>query len=172
MFSTSVSNLGTLETQYHGPYELLGLPDLYGHPKKEELFSPEVISTAEAGLKGAMVFEDSLVTCRFQTATALELLCRAVNAATGWDMDYREAMAVGRRAVNLARLFNLRHGIGPELDRPSTRYGSTPVDGIAAGVGIMPHWDKMLQNYYRLMGWDEEGKPLPATLKALGLENK
>jgi aldehyde:ferredoxin oxidoreductase len=171
-FSTCVSNLGTLETQYHGPYKLLGLPDLYGSPKAEELFSPEVISTVEAKLKGAMVFEDSVVTCRFQTATALELLCQAVNAATGWDMDYQEAMVVGRRAVNLARLFNLRHGIAPELDRPSIRYGSTPVDGVAAGVGIMPHWDKMLQNYYCLMGWDERGRPLLETLRALGLERK
>jgi len=120
-FSTCVSNLGTLETQYHGPYKLLGLPDLYSAPKAEELFNPEVISTVEAKLKGAMVFEDSLVTCRFQTATALELLCQAVNAATGWDMDYQEAMVVGRRAVNLARLFNLRYGIAPELGRPSVR---------------------------------------------------
>ena len=118
-----------------------------------------------------MIFEDSLVTCRFQTATALELLCRAVNAATGWNMDFREAMAVGRRAVNLARAFNLRAGIGAELDAPSPRYGSTPHDGIAAGRGIESHWAKMLADYYRRMGWDEKtGKPLPATLTGLGLD--
>jgi aldehyde:ferredoxin oxidoreductase len=35
----------------------------------------------------------------------------------------------------------------------------------------MPHWDKMLQNYYRLMGWDANGKPLPETLASLGLED-
>ena len=41
-----------------------------------------------------------------------------------------------------------------------------------AGKGIMPHWDSMLKNYYRLMGWDENtGKPLPETLKSLGLES-
>lgn len=172
LFSTCVSNLGTLETQFHGPYKLLGLPDLFHAPSAEQLFSPDVISTTEAKLKGAMVFEDSVVTCRFQTATALELLCQAVNAATGWNMDYQEAMRVGRRAVNLARLFNLRHGIGAELDRPSIRYGSTPTDGVAAGVGVMPHWDNMLQDYYRLMGWDDKGRPLPETLKTLGLEKK
>ena len=117
-----------------------------------------------------MVFEDSLVTCRFRP-DALDLLSQAVNAATGWDMDFQEAMTVGRRAVNRARVFNLRHGIGPELDRPSARYGSTPSDGVAAGRGIGPHWDLMLSNYYGLMGWSEQGVPLPETLRGLGLDD-
>ena len=60
-------------------------------------------------------------TCRCNTSTALDLMCEAVNAATGWDLDVKEAMAVGRRAVNLARAFNLRHGIGAELDAPSSK---------------------------------------------------
>jgi aldehyde:ferredoxin oxidoreductase len=65
----------------------------------------------------------------------------------------------------------LRHGIGPELDAPSTRYGSTPIDGQLAGQGIMPHWNKMISNYYNLMGWDEQtSRPLPETLKQLGLD--
>jgi aldehyde:ferredoxin oxidoreductase len=165
MFDTCVSNTGTLETHSKPPYKLLGLPEVY------DTFDPEVISTVEAKIKGAMIFEDSVVTCRYQTATALGFLCQAINAATGWDMDFQEAMVVGRRAVNLARVLNLRRGIGTELDAPSARYGSTPQDGISAGRGIMPHWDKMLRNYYKLMGWDEKtGKPLPQTLSSLGLD--
>jgi aldehyde:ferredoxin oxidoreductase len=164
MFDTCVSNTGTLETHSKAPYKLLGLPETF------DAFDPEAVSTVEAKIKGAMMFEDSLITCRYQTATALDLLSKAVNAATGWNMDFQEAMVVGRRAVNLARMFNLRNGIGAELDRPSMRYGSTPLDGVAAGRPIMPNWDKMLQNYYNLMGWDENGSPLPETLKSLGLE--
>ncbi|MFB0502019.1 MAG: aldehyde ferredoxin oxidoreductase C-terminal domain-containing protein, partial [Candidatus Bathyarchaeia archaeon] len=54
----------------------------------------------------------------------------------------------------------------------STRYGSTPVDGPTKGISIMPHWEKMLENYYNLMGWEvKTGKPLPETLKRLGLEH-
>jgi len=69
------------------------------------------------------------------------------------------------------RAFNIRVGIGKEHDRPSTRYGSTHIDGPWEGIGIMPYWEKMLENYYRLMGWDvKTGKPLPGTLKSLGLE--
>jgi aldehyde:ferredoxin oxidoreductase len=142
-----------------------------GIPEKIDTFDPEMVSTREAQIKGAMIFDDSLVTCRYNTLSQIDLLCDAVNAATGWDMDVDEAMAIGRRAVNLARAFNLRAGIGAELDAPSPRYGSTPTDGRAAGIGIMPHWDKMLRNYYTLMGWDANtGTPLPQTLKDLGLD--
>jgi len=165
LFDTCVSNTGTLETHIMPPYQLLGLSPTY------DAFDPEVISTVEAKIKGAMLFEDSLGICRFNTATNLDLLSQAVNAATGWDLNVDEAMTVGRRCANLLRVFNLRNGIGGELDAPSVRYGSTPIDGPAAGRGIMPHWDKMLQNYYQLMGWDDKGKPLPETLRSLGLED-
>ena len=165
LFDTCVSNTGTLETHSKAPLTLLGLPEKY------DPFDPVMISTVEAKIKGAMLFDDSLVACRFQTATALSLLCQTINAATGWNLDFQEAMQVGRRAVNLAKAFNLRQGIGAELDAPSPRYGSTPHDGLAAKRGIMVHWDKMLRNYYQLMGWDEKtGKPLPETLNSLGLD--
>jgi aldehyde:ferredoxin oxidoreductase len=79
-------------------------------------------------------------------------------------------MAVGRRAVNIMRVFNLRNGISGDLDRPSPRYGSTPTDGPAAGQAIMPHWDAILAQYYQLMGWDPQGQPTPETLASLGLD--
>jgi len=166
LFDTCVSNTGTLEAHSAAPYQLLGLP------RPVDMFDPETISTVDAKIKGAMIFEDSLVTCRFNTNTNLDLICQAINAATGWDMNIQEAMTIGRRAVNLARAFNLRQGISAEMDAPSMRYGSTPLDGIAAGRGILPHWEKMLHNYYKLMGWDEKtGKPLPETLANLGLDS-
>jgi aldehyde:ferredoxin oxidoreductase len=165
LFDTCVSNTGTLETHSKAPLKLLGLPETF------DSFDPEMISTIEAKIKGAMLFDDSLVACRFQTATALDLLCRAINAATGWNMDFQEAMMVGKRAANLARAFNLRQGIGAELDAPSARYGSTPHDGVATGRSISACWDKMLRNYYQIMGWDvKTGKPLPETLTGLGLD--
>jgi aldehyde:ferredoxin oxidoreductase len=150
LFDTSVSNLGTLETHKGAPYKMLGLPETYDN------LDPDIISTVEGKIKGAMLFEDSMATCRFQTSCSIDLLAEAVNIATGWDLDFDEAMSIGKRAVNLARVFNIRHGIGPELDAPSMRYGSTPLDGTGAGRGIMPHWDKMLANYYNLMGWDNK----------------
>ncbi len=164
LFDTCVSNLGTLESGSGPPFKLLGLPFPY------DTYDPELVSTMVAKTKGTMVFEDSMVTCRFKTGTQVDLLSQAVNAVTGWDMDLQEAIQVGRRAINIARAFNLRNGIGAELDRPSMRYGSTPLDGVAAGRGIAQHFDKMLHIYYNLMGWDEQGRPLPQTLGDLSLD--
>jgi len=168
MFDTATSNTGTLETG-----NLLNMPrdalEAIGVEGAIDLFSAQEVSTYTAKTKGAMVFEDSLGVCRFNTRTDLPYLTRAVNALTGWDMDVQEAMRIGRRAVNLLRAFNIRHGISPNLDAPSTRYGSTPIDGPAAGVSIQPAWDGMLANYYRLLGWDEKGVPRRETLEALGI---
>jgi aldehyde:ferredoxin oxidoreductase len=36
----------------------------------------------------------------------------------------------------------------------------------------MPQWDALRRAYYEQMGWDPDtGKPLPETLKALGLDD-
>jgi len=163
LFDTCVSNTGTLEMHDMPPYELLGLSPVF------DTFDPISVSSFVAKAKGAMMFEDSMVTCRFRTMTQLDLLCKATNAITGWDIDVADAMQVGKRAVNLARAFNLRNGIGPELDAPSHRYGSALSDGSNAGKGIMSNWASMLSNYYQLMGWDHSGVPLPNTLEDLGI---
>ena len=168
LFDTATSNTGTMET---GPMITMPLDSLSeigveGHPDQ---FSGKEVSTFNARTKGAMLFEDSLGVCRFTTRTDVPHLTRAVNAATGWDMGVPDAMQVGLRAVNLMRVFNIRHGISPKLDAPSPRYGSAPVDGPAAGVSVEPVWGEMLANYYQLLGWDEEGVPKRQTLEMLGL---
>lgn len=168
MFDTATSNTGTLEV---GPMFLRPADALQaiGVNSLPDLFSPEEVATFNAKTNGAMLFEDSLGVCRFNTRIDVPLLVEAVNAATGWDMTVEEAMEIGRRAVNLLRAFNIRHGISPELDLPSTRYGSAPIDGPVVGKTIRPHWNRMLADYYRLMGWDERGVPRRRTLEALGI---
>jgi aldehyde:ferredoxin oxidoreductase len=102
--------------------------------------------------------------------TSVKVLAEALSEATGWNFTEEQAELVGRRIVNLARVYNFREGHTRALEAPSPRYGSTPVDGPFAGKTIMPKLDEMLDDYYQRMGWDKEtGKPLPETLKALGL---
>ena len=159
MFDTCVSNTSTIETHM----SVMG-PDVQGPA------NPIQVSTEVAQTKGLMQLEDSVGTCRFNTRMNHKLIAEAVTAATGWDFAPEEGQRVGRRAVNLMRAFNLTAGIGKEHDRPSARYGSTPVDGPTEGISILPHWDAMLRNYYQLLGWDpEKGIPLPATLENLGI---
>jgi aldehyde:ferredoxin oxidoreductase len=109
--------------------------------------------------------------CKFPNREIPHLLTGMINAATGWDFTWQEALQVGLRAVNLLRAFNIRHGHTPDMERPSSRYGSALPDGPEKGKGIGPLWDEMLDIYYQEMGWDRNtGKPLPETLKKLDLD--
>ena len=158
MFDKITSNTGTLESR---PRVRVNMGEM----------SPEDVVDAATSGKGRMSFVDSLGVCFFATMASMRVLSEALSAATGWDFTVEEAEALGLRIVNLARVYNIRHGHTRELDAPSPRYGSTPVDGPFAGKTFMPSFDHMLDMYYQKMGWDEKtGKPLPETLKRLGLE--
>jgi len=155
----ATSGTGTIET---GPL------------RAADPFSPESVAAVVAGGK-SRTFVDSLVTCMMPTMTMsdprVDHMVELLNAATGWNYTETEAREMGLRVANLLRVFNLRRGIGPEVEQPSLRYGSTPVDGPVKGKSIMPAWPALLDEYYRLMGWDRStGYPLPETLRKLGLE--
>jgi aldehyde:ferredoxin oxidoreductase len=170
LFDTCVSQMSTDEGFSMQQPADLGLSVSPGMGPRPST-SPEDTLARNAQCKGAGQFEDCLGVCRFTTRTNLKLLAQAVSAATGWDFPIEETMEVGRRVVNLLRVFNIRHGHTAEMDAPSPRYGSTPVDGPAPGKSIMVHWNELRSNYYEQMGWDREtGKPLPDTLRHFGLE--
>jgi aldehyde:ferredoxin oxidoreductase len=159
MFDKLTSNTGTLESR---PMAVNPLG----------IFEPEQVVSITASGKGRMSFEDTLGTCRFATLVDTKVLAEAVKAATGWDFNEEEAETVGLRVLNLMRVYNFKHGHSRELEAPSLRYGSAPVDGPAEGKSIVPVLDKMLDSYYERMGWDKKtGKPLPDTLRRLGLEH-
>jgi len=161
--TTCISSTGTLEIVLRFIFK-------GAHPKSGPQFWKD-ISTSMAKYMGVEQFTDSLVVCRFTTRYNVELLAKAVSASTGWNFSYDEAWTVGKRIVNLLRAFNLKHGIGVELDKPSPRYGSPLPDGPFKGISIMEYFDTMRKEYYTQMGWDSEtGKPLPETLKKLDLE--
>jgi len=165
MLDTATSDIGTYSSGYTGPAD----PD--SHSLKER-FSAEDVSTHIAKTKGRRQFEDTLGTCTFCVRVPLHFLVEALNSVTGWDFTVKEAQDVGLRVANLMRSFNLQHGVTADLEQPSPRWSSTPVDGPAKGISIASHWDGMLDNYYCLMGWDRQtGKPFPATLRALGLDS-
>ena len=161
LFDTAVSNCGTTESVHY-------------RISPEEAFSADGIATAVYKGKTRM-FVDSLVLCMFPTMTVVSIDCHNlsefVNAATGWSVTNEDCFQQALRTVNLMRVFNLRHGIGPDVEYPSVRYCSVPADGPAKGKDIMKIWDDILDKYYSLMKWDRNtGWPLPETLRELGLE--
>jgi aldehyde:ferredoxin oxidoreductase len=141
-----------------------------GQPARINPFDPEAVAKMVGGTRGRRHFEDSLGTCIFTTRTTLAMLCRVLSAATGWEFSKDDAVTFGRRTAALMRAFNVRCGITPDLERPSKRYGSVPVDGPARGQNVGQNWDRMVRVWYDTVGYDPEtGKPFPATLQELGL---
>ena len=144
-----------------------------GSPPETNLFTPEGAATMVGRIRGRMPLDDCLTMCRFNNlGIPMEDIAGLLTAATGWDFTGDEARQVGLRVVNLLRAYNIRHGHTRDLDAPSPRYGSTPLDGPHAGKASAPVWEETLNRYYELMGWDiSTAKPLPKTLRELGLEH-
>jgi len=119
---------------------------------------------------------DSLVLCRFTAERGFglfldETYARMVRAVTGWDVTVEELERIGERIVNLERCFNVREGVRRRDDVLPWRVMHEPIpEGPSAGMVCPPaELDAMLDEYYRLRGWDREGIPTPERLAALGL---
>ncbi len=165
MLDTCTGSTGTLESGVPVHVAELGLPT------RINPFNGEEVANQVAGIRGRRHFEDSLGICIFTGRTRIENLARALNAATGWSYTLDEAMRFGRRTAALFRAIRLRCGIGVDKEHPSVRYGSTPHDGPAKGQAIGEQWEKMVETWYGKVGYDRKtGKPLPQTLKGLGLD--
>jgi aldehyde:ferredoxin oxidoreductase len=94
-----------------------------------------------------------------------------IAAVTGWDMTVDELERVGERVINLERLFNVREGVRRKDDVLPWRVMHEPIpDGPSAGAHCPPEeLGLMLDRYYALRGWDDDGVPTPARLAALDL---
>lgn len=165
MLDTCTSSTATMETG--NPVH----PTEVGQPARINPFDGEQVARYVAGLRGRRNFEDSLGICIFTTRTRLENVCRALEAATGWRFTVDDAIRFGRRTAAINRAVALRCGHTPAMEHPSARYGSTPHDGPAKGQAIADQWDKMVDIWYREVGYDRKtGKPTRETLTALGLD--
>jgi len=81
-----------------------------------------------------------------------------LNHVTGWNLTPAELLTIGKRLHNLKRRYNVRLGINRKDDiLPPRLLHLARNDGMAAGV--LPELDKMLEEYYHLRGWDENGIP-------------
>ena len=89
-------------------------------------------------------------------------------------------MTAGERIVNLERLYNVRMGLSRADDHLPSRFTAEPLEiyafardgatGKPVHIGRLRDFDGMLDHYYRLRGWDENGVPTPETLRRLELD--
>jgi len=118
-----------------------------------------------------------MVMCRFVSERCIGLSINQkyadlINFITGWDTDEHELERIGERIYNLERLINVREGISRKDDTLPYRVMHVPiVEGAAKGRYVPQEaLDKMLEEYYELRGWDEDGIPKDDKLTELGLK--
>ena len=66
---------------------------------------------------------------------------------------------MGGRVADLERRFNWRHGAGTREDRLPAMFMDR---SYGSGEKLEERYEVMLEEYYDLMGWDEEGRPAEA----------
>jgi aldehyde:ferredoxin oxidoreductase len=83
-----------------------------------------------------------------------------------------ELLEVGERAVNMARVFNVREGFTRADDRLPDRLFTPLENGALEGTAIArDDFEQALTNLYVLKGWDPvTGAPTEERLRTLGLE--
>ena len=106
--------------------------------------------------------------CMF-TGWSLPDLTDMLRAATGWDMTQFELLKVGERALNLARVFNMREGLTVEDDALCERsYGPTQGGALAEGGIDRDELEQAVHTFYGMMGWDAKtGVPTLGKLQEL-----
>ena len=113
---------------------------------------------------------DSSDICLFGTfGFTLREIFRMINAATGFGYrDAAELKRLGERVYNLTRLFNVREGFHRADDTLPARCLQEPMpEGPAKGHVV--EMERMLNEYYEIRGWDENGVPAKQTIRDLGL---
>ncbi len=142
-----------------------------GLDRREKRLKPELVFLAQ----NYRAFQDSLIACRFTCwdygPLPPSFLARALEAMTGMDWDPASLMQTGERIFNLCRLFNVREGMGRSDDVLPARVAESLPEGATRGSVITPEQlQAMLEQYYRLRGWDIYGVPTTEKLEELGLD--
>lgn len=114
-------------------------------------------------------FQDCAICCMFYPYDYIQL-AEALSAMTGHEYRPLDILAVGERAQQLCRLFNLREGFTEKDDRLPKRVMQAFKTGPLAGVEITEEaFYRSRQTWYGLMGWTPEGVPTQERLAQLGL---
>lgn len=114
------------------------------------------------GLEDKLAVIDSLVICCFvRDAYEWEDLARLYSYATGLEMSVAQLKEAGARAINVARRFSTREGIGRKDDALPKLFHEAPfADGSSkAHVVVKADFERMLDEYYQARGWTNDGIP-------------
>ncbi len=171
---------------YHLPQELLR--KIYGGPKPYEgpLSSDYTSYEGKARMVHwqELLYEaiDSTGICKYHSIflspnlISFEELTKLIYYNTGLEFTMEEIWDIAERAYTIERLFNIREGMTRADDWLVDRYFEEPTPvgmPIVRGKTLdREKFKQMIDDYYEMHGWDENGVPRPETLTQLGLVNE
>jgi aldehyde:ferredoxin oxidoreductase len=161
----AVSNRGACHlTGFLVALEVLGVPKMFDRfatiGKADQLFLKQNQSA----------IEDSLIICKFVGyALGLEFQVRFFKALTGKDITITDLLKIGERIYNLERLYNIREGFTRKDDMLPERFLKEPLKKGPSKNKTVP-LEHLLDDYYKVRGWDENGIPTETTLEKLSLK--
>ena len=149
--------------------EELGSPravDLKSIHGKAELVRRSMIIGVVLDSLGLCKLPALCLICTYDLVAEAELVTALLKQAT----DASKLFSAGERIVNLERLFNLKHGASHADDRLPDMFFEKEYN--AGNKPSKPHaWmEPMKQEFYFVMGWDDEGQPTAEKLTELGID--
>lgn len=127
-------------------------------------------------------FFETMVACRLpwvEVGLELDWYVRLFNAATGLSWNLEDHFRIADRILTLIRAFWVREylaegkGWSRKMDYPPRKWFEKPLTkGPLKGARLdLLKYDKLLGDYYSLVGWDHRGIPRRTTLEKLGLKD-
>jgi aldehyde:ferredoxin oxidoreductase len=155
--------------------------DIRTTPEKLGLFERKTLEgkgALAAEINHWLIFCDSALLCHLAEpiwgpAALNPNAFEAVNAVTGWNLDYEGARRMAERQWNMIRCCAAREGFTRDDDRIPIRFMEEPIpDGPMKG-SIIPKetLERLKDDYYTYRGWDlKTGNPTKEKLIELGLD--
>jgi aldehyde:ferredoxin oxidoreductase len=106
------------------------------------------------------VLFDCLIFCRFyRDLVTWDDLSTVIAATTGQQLSKEQLQRTANNVVSWARMFNLKAGISKKDDTLPPRFFEEPLDKEGNQVITREELEYLVNDYYQLRGWDEEGVP-------------
>jgi len=131
-----------------------------GYDKEMDPHSHRGKAEIAVTMQNLMSIYNSLGLCKFLLRANIgpRVLNTWTNLATGWQNSMEELMSTGERIFNLKRSYNAKLGISRKDDALPGRFLKPLEEGAAAGSS--PDMERLLDEYYKIRGWTENGIPV------------
>jgi aldehyde:ferredoxin oxidoreductase len=156
----------------------VGASHLRGWPQTTEKPDESAIEVIESMVeeRDTKIFTDSLILCHFTWHFPLtrEEKIELFNSGTGLKYDYEQVSKFGQRVDTLIRLFNINEGVTRKDDVLPPRFWESETIGPSKDMKAFINKDdfeRSLDFYYELRGWDSNGVPTEETIMKLGLKS-